>query len=134
MKTFFNSTAFRHVKWQTVVVIGLALSLGLNILFGRTSLREAKELTKELEMRIDTLQVVESEYAELEKKYVNLYSEFSITRTQIAQFKTKLSEISKAQNTSLSNIRNELGRLIEAYDTLEMTIPSDTVNLDSLRF
>ncbi len=134
MKTFFNTNAFKQVKWQTVVVIGLALTLGLNILFGRTSLREAKKLTRELELRIDTLQAVESEYEALEKKYVNLYEEFSTTRTQIAQFKEKLSTISKAQNASLSKIRNELSGLVAAYDTVDVSIPPDTVNLDSLRF
>ncbi|WP_436517907.1 hypothetical protein [Ekhidna sp. To15] len=134
MKTFFNTNAFRQVKWQTVVVVGLALTFGLNILFGRTSLREAKKLTQELELRIDTLQAVESEYIELEKKYVNLYAEFSNTRTQISEFKEKLATISKAQNNSLSNIRNELGQLVAAYDTIDVSIPPDTVNLDGLRF
>ena len=134
MKTIFNTQAFKQVKWQTVVVVGLALALGLNILFGRTSLREAKKLTKELELRIDTLQAVEEEYIELEKKYVNLYTELSSSRTQLSDFKDKLAKISQAQNASLSNIRNELGKLVDAYDTIDVSIPPDTVNLDSLRF
>lgn len=134
MKTFFNMNIMKQVKWQTLVVVGLALALGLNILFGRTSLKEAKKITKELELRIDTLQTVENEYQELEKKYVDLYEEFSTTRSQISQFKEKLVEISKTQNASVSRIRNELSKLVQAYDTIDVSIPSDTLNLDSLRF
>lgn len=134
MKTFFNTNALKQIRWQTVVVVGLALALGLNILFGRTSLKEAKKLTRDLELRIDTLQAVEEEYQVLEKKYVDLYEEFSATRIQISQFKEKLAEINKAQNASLSKIRRELGDLVEAYDTIDVSIPPDTVNLDSLRF
>ncbi|MEP1035562.1 hypothetical protein [Ekhidna sp.] len=134
MKTFFNINAFKQIKWQTVVVVGLALALGLNILFGRTSLKEARKITKDLELRIDTLQAVENEYKELEKKYVDLYGEFSTTRTQISQFKEKLAKISNAQNASLSKIRSELGNLVNAYDTIDVSIPPDTVNIDSLRF
>lgn len=126
--------AMKHVKWQTVVVVGLALSLGLNIIFGRTSLREAKKITKELELRIDTLETVEDEYIVLQEKYVDLYEQFSTTRTQISDFKKKLSEISKANNASVNKIRNELKGLILEYDTVDLSIPPDTVNLDSLRF
>lgn len=134
MKTIFGIDALKNVKWQTVLVVGLALTLGINIIFGRSSLREAKKLTKELELRIDTLQAVEDEYIALEKKYLDLYKEFSATRTQISDFKKKLSDISKEQNASVRVIRNELNDLVLAYDTIDTTIPPDTVNLDSLRF
>ncbi len=134
MKTFFNSQTFGQIKWQTVVVIGLALALGLNVLFGRTSLKDAKKLAKDLELRIDTLQAVEVEYQELEKKYVDLYAEFSATRTQISQFKEKLAKISEEQNAGIGRIRSELNSMIEAYDTIDISIPPDTLNLDSLRF
>lgn len=134
MKTFFNAKAFGQVKWQTVVVVGLALALGLNILFGRSSLREAKKLTKELELRIDTLESVEVEYKALEKRYVDLYDQFSETRMQISEFKDKLAKISEEQTSSVSNIKNELNTLIETYDSIEVSIPLDTTNLDSLKF
>lgn len=134
MKTFFNSKAFGQVKWQTVVVVGLALTLGLNILFGRSSLREAKKLTKELELRIDTLEAVEVEYKMLEKRYVDLYDQFSETRMQISEFKDKLAKISEEQTRSVSTIKNELNTLIETYDSIDVSIPLDTANLDSLKF
>ncbi|MEO9869088.1 hypothetical protein [Ekhidna sp.] len=124
----------KQVKWQTIVVVGLALTLGLNIIFGRSSLKEAKRITKELELRIDTLQAVEDEYSVLQKRYVDLYDEFATSREQIDQFRQKISEISTEQNASVGRIRNELKELILKYDTLEIAIPLDTVSLDSLRF
>ncbi len=134
MKTIFNSGAFKQVRWQMVVVVALALALGLNILFGRTSLKEAKRITKELELRIDTLQIVEEEYKKLEEKYIDLYNEFGKTRMQLSDFRDKLARISESQNASLRNIRNELGNLVEEYDTIDVSIPMDSVSLDSLRF
>lgn len=97
-------------------------------------MKDAKKLAKDLELRIDTLQAVEFEYQELEKKYVDLYKEFSTTRTQISQFKEKLAKISEEQNAGIGRIRSELNSMIEAYDTIDISIPPDTLNLDSLRF
>jgi predicted nucleic acid-binding Zn-ribbon protein len=134
MNLKFNIDALRQIKWQKVLFVVLALSFGLSILFGRSSVREAKKITKELELRIDTLKAVENEYVVLEKKYIDLYAEFSTSRKQISDFKEKLTKLTKAQNASVSKIKNELNDLILKYDTIDVSVLPDTLDLNSIRF
>lgn len=126
--------ALKKIKWQTVLVIVLMLLLGLNVIFGRSSLKDAKKRTKELELRIDTLRAVENEYKELGEKYLKLYAELHTSRTQISDFKDRLVEISKTQNAGIYQIKNELNDLILKYDTMDIMTSSDTVDINNLRF
>jgi predicted nucleic acid-binding Zn-ribbon protein len=134
MNTKLNINALKKIKWQKVLFVVLALSLGLSILFGRSSVREAKKITKELELRIDTLKAVENEYVVLEKKYIDLYAEFSTSRKQISDFKEKLTKLTKAKNASVSKIKNELNDLILKYDTIAVSVLPDTLDLNTIRF
>ncbi len=121
---------------KQIIISGIAIIVlfaGFFFLNGR-SLRKAKELTNQLEVQVDSLQGIASDYEQLQADYELLFDNLEATREKADQFRNKVNEITRNQATSVSRVRNELNMLIREFDTLDLDIPLDTANLDALKF
>ncbi len=124
------------VTRKQIIVSGIVIIVlfaGFFFLNGR-SLRKAKELTRELEVQVDSLHGIASDYLKLQEEYEQLFENLNATREKADEFKNKVNEITRNQASSVSRLKNELNRLVQEFDTLDLDVPLDTANLDSLKF
>ncbi|MEP1097302.1 MAG: hypothetical protein ABJG78_19455 [Cyclobacteriaceae bacterium] len=121
----------RKIIIAGVVLIGLFATFF--ILNGR-ALREAKSLTKELELRVDSLETIATDYEAIQKRYEMLYKDLGMAREKADALKNRIDEIVNTRASSITVVKNKLSVLVTEFDTLDYDIPLDTVALDSLKF
>lgn len=124
-------------KITLVLIIILAGLVLYNIFFGHSSVREAKQLTKELKQQVDTLKQVAGSYEKIQHKYVRLYAELNETRSKVADLKDRLKEINEMQTNDARIIRAQLRNVVVDFDSLDLNLRKSTTenaDLDSLRF
>jgi len=121
---------------RKIIIAGIVLVslFATFLILNGNALREAKALTKELELRVDSLETIASDYEVIQKKYESLYQDLSVAREKADELRNKVDEIVNARAASISAVKSKLTVLVEEFDTLDFDIPLDTANLDSLRF
>lgn len=120
------------VKIAAVSII--AVFAGIFAFKSSRSLREAKNLTKSLELQVDSLRMISSQYDLLLSKYDSLYERLDATRTKLTDVQAKISRLNTQHLNGLSEIQNELGLLIEHYDhTVVWIRPEENADLDTLK-
>ncbi|MTI22980.1 hypothetical protein E1176_18260 [Fulvivirga sp. RKSG066] len=127
------------MDYKKVTPLLLVLITGLliySVFFGQSSVKETKKLARELKQQVDTLSMLNEKYDRLQQKYLLLYNDLRNTRADIYSFKKKVEAVSKQQTSNVKNIKAELNRIIEQYDSLEQ-IHHDSLSfvaIDSLKF
>lgn len=94
----------------------------------------AKRLTKELTIQVDTLTSTLDDYNDLKSKYVDLQNEMVKTSNELSDFKVKLDAISRAQQSSLRDVKNKLTDLVIEFDSVQVNLPADSISIDDLKF
>lgn len=121
----------RKIIIAGIVLIGLFATF---FILNGSALREAKALTKELELRVDSLETIASDYEVIQGKYEILYQDLSVAREKADVLRNRIDVIVNTRASSITVVKNKLSVLVTEFDTLDYDIPLDTVNLDSLRF
>ncbi|MEP5612435.1 MAG: hypothetical protein ABJP45_09315 [Cyclobacteriaceae bacterium] len=121
---------------RKIVIVGVVL-IGLFATFltlNRRALKKAKALTKELELRVDSLETIATDYELIQEKYEMLYKDLSVAREKADALRNRIDEVVNTRASSITVVKNKLSILVTEFDTLDYDIPLDTVHLDSLRF
>lgn len=124
-------------KITPILVVILAGLVAYNIFFGRSAVKEAKRLTKELEQSVDSLRDVANSYEEMQYEYVELYNELSQTKVKLSDLKMQLKKINSLQTNDVGVIQQRLRSVVMDFDSLDLKFnrsATSNTDLDSLRF
>ena len=121
-------------KMIKIGVIAILIALVVVTFVQGSSHSKTKKLAQELTVQVDTLTSTLEEYNDLRVKYVDLQNEMVQTSNELGRFKNTLNEITKAQQSSLKEVRNKLTQLINEFDTVQFNLPVDSVTIDDLKF
>ena len=114
---------------RTIILITVILVLIIYHAFSRSrSLKEIRNLTKQIEVNVDSLQVVNERYIELEKGYEEIYDQLSLTRESLEVFKQDLDSVLHSNINSVNKINTSITEIIEKQDSFE------AVNIDTIEF
>lgn len=120
-----------RIKYISIGI--LALAFLSTLLFGSSSLRNARRLAKQLEDQVDSLSLISDEYVTLQKQYEDLSLEFQKTRTGMVQIRENLLTITQQNLQSTTVIRSRLNGILTQYDSLHFT-EIDTTGVGGLIF
>lgn len=120
-----------RIKYISIGI--LALAFLSTLLFGSSSLRNARKLAKQLEDQVDSLSLISDEYVTLQKQYEDLSLEFQKTRTGMVQICENLLTITQQNLQSTTVIRSRLNGILTQYDSLHFA-EIDTTGVGGLIF
>lgn len=127
------SAMSKEKKLVVALVAVLLISVVMYFVQGSGHRQELKRITKELQLRTDSLEKIHANYDSIRIKYDTIAAQLEKTHTQLHYFRRDLDSIMGANISSVANLRSSLERILARRPTFTRI---DTINndRDSLRF
>lgn len=113
-----------------ILIVVISVLVGYHVFSRNNSIKEIRKLTKEIEINVDSLQVVHSRYDSLAEDYNRIYEQLSVTKDGLSQFKKNVDSIMHSNINSANKINDALSKIIDKQDSFEAI----TIDTTSFRF
>ena len=114
-----------------LITVILALILFLTVVYALTTrsngIKNIKQLTEQINQKVDTLTIIKGKYDELSRKYSLISSRLDSTSARLKALKNDVDSISHARINSLSSIN---WALKEVIDKSNLPIVIDSTKTD----
>ena len=115
-----NNNQLNHNRKTTRLLIGIISLLIFYSVFSKSnSLKEIRNLTIEIESKVDSLRTIQSRYDSLEIVYGEIHQQLSLTKDNLSNLHGTIDSLMNSNITSASRINNSLKKLIEEQQKFE---------------
>ncbi|GEM_PF-6073441 len=117
---------------KSIILIVIITLLTAYVIFSKSkSSEEIKSLTAEIEIKSDSLRLLNNKYRDLELRYDTIYNSFEITSNRFKDFRTQLDSVLGLNISSLRRLNRSLDNINGRYKEMAKL---DSINDDNFRF